>query len=80
MQAVDCPHWGYVVKGSLRYRFADREEVYNAGDVYYAPPGHTPVVEAGCEYVEFSPTDQLRKTIEVVTHNRQALKSDEASG
>jgi len=74
-----CPHWGYVVKGSLRYRFADREEVYNAGDVYYAPPGHTPIVEAGCEYAEFSPTDQLRTTIDIVLHNMQAMQSAESS-
>ncbi len=68
-----CPHWGYVIKGSLRYRFADREEVYGAGDVYYAPPGHTPVLEAGTEYVEFSPTDLLQKTMEVVERNWAAV-------
>ena len=28
-----CPHWGYVIKGRLRYRFADCEEVFGAGDV-----------------------------------------------
>ena len=70
-----CPHWGYVLRGSLRYRFADHEEVYTAGDVYYAPPGHTPFVEPGCEYVEFSPTDQYRKTMDVVSRNMQAMQS-----
>src|SRR5438874_6126168 len=34
------PHWGYVVSGRIRFRYADREEVYEAGDAYYAPPGH----------------------------------------
>lgn len=68
-----CPHWGYVIKGSLRYRFADHEEVYQAGDVYYAPPGHTPVLEAGVEYVEFSPTAELAMTNEVVERNMQAM-------
>ena len=38
-----CPHWGYVLKGRLTYRFADREEVFEAGDAFYAPPGHAPV-------------------------------------
>ena len=42
-----CPHWGYVVRGQMRYRFADHEEVYDAGDVYYVPPGHTPVIGEG---------------------------------
>ncbi len=68
-----CPHWGYVLKGRMRYRFADHEEVYDAGDVYYAAPGHLPVLEAGCEYVEFSPADELRKTMEVVERNMAAM-------
>ncbi len=67
-----CPHWGYVLKGRMRFKFADYEEVYGTGELYYAPPGHTPVLEAGCEYVEFSPSDELSKTMEVVERNMQA--------
>ena len=70
-----CPHWGYVVKGSMRFRFTDREEVYSAGDAYYAPPGHRPVLEAGCEYVEFSPIGPWAQTMEVVGRNMQAMTS-----
>jgi len=70
-----CPHWGYVIKGTLRYKFADHEEVFNAGDVYYAAPGHTPVLEAGTVYVEFSPTDQLKQTMEVVERNMATAQS-----
>ena len=66
-----CPHWGYVLKGQMRYKYADHEEVFRAGDVYYAPPGHTPVLEAGCEYVEFSPTNEYNHTMEVVSRNMQ---------
>jgi hypothetical protein len=68
-----CPHWGFVLKGRLRYRFKDHEEIYEAGDAYYAPPGHTPVLEAGVEYVEFSPTKELAKTMEVVERNMQMM-------
>jgi hypothetical protein len=68
-----CPHWGYVIKGRMRFRFKDREEVYEAGDAYYAPPGHTPVLEAGVEYVEFSPTKELARTMEVVERNMQMM-------
>lgn len=67
-----CPHWGYVAKGRLVYRFADREEAYEAGDAYYAPPGHLPLMEAGVEYVEFSPTDELAKTMAVIERNLAA--------
>ncbi len=69
-----CPHWGYVLKGQLRYQFADHEEVYSAGDVYYAPPGHTPIIGNDTEYIEFSPTGPYRQTMEVVGRNLAALQ------
>ena len=50
-----CPHWGVVLTGSISFRFADHTETYAAGDAYYAPAGHTPVMTAGTEVVEFSP-------------------------
>ena len=34
-------HWGYVFKGKVTFKFADHEEVYEAGDAYYAPPRGT---------------------------------------
>ena len=52
------------------------DETYEAGDAFYAPPGHTPVLSAGCELVEFSPTDQAEKTMEVV--NRNIAASEQA--
>lgn len=68
-----CPHLGYVVKGKVKFSYADgREETYEAGDAYYAPPGHLPTLYAGAEIVEFSPTEELAKTIEVVTRNMEA--------
>jgi hypothetical protein len=63
------PRWGYVVKGKVGFRFADREETYEARDAYYVPPGHTPVHYAGAEIVEFSPTDVLGATMGVVMEN-----------
>jgi hypothetical protein len=41
-----CPHWGYVLQGQLHFTFVDHKEVYHAGDVYYAAPGHTAVIGA----------------------------------
>ncbi len=49
-----CPHWGYVVKGRIRVRYAEGEETLQAGDLFYLPPGHTPLVEEDAEFVEFS--------------------------
>jgi len=67
------PHWGYVLAGRVAFRFADREETYEAGDAYYAPPGHTPVFYAGSEVVEFSPTESFAETVAVVTDNLRAV-------
>src|SRR5438445_10212340 len=58
------PHWGYVMAGKVTFRYADRDEVYEAGDAYYAPPGHIPVVTAGTELVEFSSTEEYGRTME----------------
>ena len=66
------PTWGYVIKGKVAFRFADREETYQAGDAYYVSPGHTPIHFAGSEIVEFSPTDALGETIAVVLGNLRA--------
>jgi hypothetical protein len=68
------PHWGYVVSGELVFHFADRDEVYETGDAYYAPPGHVPEIRAGTEIVEFSPTEDLGRTMEVVARNVASMQ------
>lgn len=71
-----CPHWGYVTKGRLTYRFGDREEVVEAGDAFYLPPGHIPVQnEPGSEFVQFSPTKELLETQAIMRQNMQAMQS-----
>lgn len=68
-----CPHMGYVIQGKVKFTFADgAEETFEAGDAYYAPPGHTPTLYAGSEVVEFSPTAELQQTMEIVTKNMEA--------
>ena len=67
-----APHWGYVVKGRLTCKTAAGDETFEAGDAYYVGPGHTTVLFAGTEVVEFSPTGKLGETMEVVTKNMEA--------
>jgi hypothetical protein len=69
-----CPHWGYVLKGRLTYRFADHEEVFEAGDAFYLPPGHVPLAEAGSEFVQFSPADELQTVAAAIKRNVQAMQ------
>jgi hypothetical protein len=67
-----CEHWGYVIKGKVSFKTADGEETFETGDAYYVGPGHTPVLYAGTEIVEFSPTNELQQTIDAVTKNMEA--------
>jgi hypothetical protein len=68
-----CPHWGLVLRGKLTYRYSDgSEETIGEGEAYYARPGHTPFLHAGTEVVEFSPTNDLEQTMEVVGKNMEA--------
>ena len=70
-----CPHWGYVLKGKMTARYADRDEVFEAGDAFYTPPGHVPVQhEPGTEFVWFSPSEELRTAEAVMLKNMQAMQ------
>jgi hypothetical protein len=67
-----CPHWGMVVSGSITFRYADHDETFAAGDAYYAPAGHLPLMAGGTEVVEFSPSEALGTTMAVVEGNLAA--------
>jgi hypothetical protein len=64
-----CPHWGVVLKGKLKFTDDSGDTVISAGEAYYMPPGHLPYLYAGTEVVEFSPTAQLQDTLAVVEKN-----------
>jgi hypothetical protein len=65
-------HWGYVLTGKVVFKTAKGDETFEAGDAYYVGPGHTPVLYAGTELVEFSPTEELQQTLEVIAKNMEA--------
>ena len=69
-----CPHWGYVLKGRMIVRYADHEEVCEAGDAFYMPPGHAPTAEAGTEFIQISPSDQLQKVEAAVVKAMQQMQ------
>jgi len=66
-----CEHMGYVIKGKVGFRSSAGEETFEAGDAYYVGPGHTPILSAGTEVIEFSPTEKLGETLEVVGKNME---------
>jgi hypothetical protein len=68
-----CPHWGYVTKGQVTFHFADHDETFAEGDAFHVPPGHTPEVVAGTEYVQFSPAEELHRITAVMERNTKAM-------
>ncbi|HEU5003134.1 MAG TPA: hypothetical protein VFW71_10200 [Actinomycetota bacterium] len=59
---------------TLRYR--DHEETFEADDVFYSPPGHLPIADAGTELITFSPTADLEQ---VNAHLARSLERMSAS-
>jgi hypothetical protein len=63
-------HYGYVIAGKLGFRYADGTvDEITAGEAYVATPGHTPILYAGTEVVEFTNTEQLNQTMAAVMAN-----------
>jgi hypothetical protein len=59
-----CPHWGYVLEGSITLRYADgTEETNRAGDLYYWPGGHTAWTAEGVRFVEFSSAAEIQPVL-----------------
>ena len=70
-----CPHWGYVLKGRMIVRYDDHEEVFEAGDAFYMTPGHAPEADAGSEFVQISPAEQLAVTEAAIMKGMQAAQN-----
>ncbi|HVH00029.1 MAG TPA: cupin domain-containing protein [Miltoncostaeaceae bacterium] len=59
---MPVPHLGYVLKGKVTFTFADgSEEVYETGEAYHAPPGHTPTLYAGTEMSSSAPPSRCSR-------------------
>jgi hypothetical protein len=72
-----CPHWGYVLKGRLVFTIDGREEAYEQGDAFYVPPGHLQRADAGSEYLQFSPTEELKRVSE---HMQRRMREMQGQG
>ena len=61
-----CPHWGYMLKGTLRMHTPNGPKDYKAGQAVYWAPGHAPEALEDVEYVDFSPTQELNAVLDHV--------------
>jgi hypothetical protein len=58
-----CPHYGYVFSGRIRCVFPGTDwpdEVAEAGDAYFFPPGHALIYELPTEALELNPAAALQ--------------------
>jgi hypothetical protein len=70
-----CPHWGYVTAGQVTFTFTDHAEVFEPGDAFYVPPGHSPAASAGAGFVLISPAEQVAEVNAVIQRNMAAMQS-----
>jgi hypothetical protein len=57
-----CEHWCHLIRGRLRYRFADGGELeVVAGDSFHVRSGHLADVLEDAELVEFTRTEEYRR-------------------
>ncbi len=70
-----CPHWGFVTAGQLTFTFRDHTEVFEAGDAFHVPPGHSPATTAGTSFFLFSPEDEVAVVDEAIQRNMAAMQS-----
>ncbi len=71
-----APAWGYILKGRCRVIYKDHEEVFTAGDVFYAEPMHRTKIEAGTEFVMFSREEPVNNAAEAFKRNLAALQQE----
>ncbi|MGH9182705.1 MAG: cupin domain-containing protein [Acidimicrobiales bacterium] len=76
-----CRHFGVLQKGKMIIRYGDSEEMVTAGQAYYIEPGHLPYIVEDAEVIEFTLTEELKRTIEAAARNAaQSGTSGEGSG
>src|SRR5690606_17635657 len=69
-----CPHWGYIIEGSILLIYDDgKEEVVRAGDIYFWPKGHTGIVQENIKFIEISPTKEYNEVISHVSKKMAEL-------
>jgi ethanolamine utilization protein EutQ (cupin superfamily) len=62
--SCQVPHWGYILKGSLKLIYDDgKAVVLKAGDVFYMAPGHKATVLEDLKLMDFSPEKEMKELI-----------------
>jgi len=70
-----CPHWGYVFKGSMWFDDGKTRDVIEAGNAFYIPAGHTSGASDNTEFVIFSPTEMMEELEAHMAKRAQELQN-----
>ena len=73
---LPCPHWGYVLQGPDDFRFADHDEVFEAGDAFYLPRGPHPARRRRNRVRPVQPGRGASSRHETMTRNFQAMMQE----
>jgi hypothetical protein len=65
-----CEHWCYLVRGELRYRFADGETLLaREGEAFHVRGGHLADVLTDTELIEVTRSEEYRRKAEHLARN-----------
>jgi hypothetical protein len=66
--SCQVPHWGYILKGSLRLEYDDGNVVVlKEGDLFYMAPGHKGSVVEDLKLLDFSPQEEFKDLVSHLT-------------
>ncbi len=72
--SCQVPHWGYVIKGTIRLKYDDgKEEVLRAEDIFYMRPGHIAYIEEDAKMMDFSPQEEFKALVKTIEKNISEL-------
>ncbi len=59
-----CPHWGYMIRGTIRVHTSDGYQDFEAGEAYYWAPGHNLEAVTDAEYLEITRSEDYDELME----------------
>ncbi len=78
-----CPHYGYVLTGSLTARYPDTgapDETATAGEVYFFPAGHVLIYPEATTAIEFNPAYALTQCMDAMARAMERYTEMYAAG
>jgi hypothetical protein len=72
-----CDHYGCIISGRLRTRYADgTEETLGPGEIYYIPKGHVLIYVEATHHLEINPHRELGQLMDVNLRNATNAQSE----